>query len=151
MKLGRETFPGWNCRIQKAHLVYSSDIVKGLPEVFTLNQIIEWSDLLGANISNSHLSAQKVESGVSSWLGLFKVLIKFSFLVTGHNPAVWVEFNSSPSQPALASRQTVPIVCQDWGPCEPTNIPWKHTTLITLPLTGRWHVFNHVLIDVLNV
>ena len=107
MKLGRDTFPGWHYQIQKAYLVYSSDIVKGLPDVFTLNQIVEWSDLLGANISNGRLSALKAESGVSSWLGLCKVLIEFSFLVTGHDPAVWVESGSSPGQPALASRHPV--------------------------------------------
>ena len=107
MKLGRDTFPGWHYQIQKAYLVYSSDIVKGLPDVFTLNQIVEWSDLLGANISNGRLSALKAESGVSSWLGLCKVLIEFSFLVTGHDPAVWVESGSSPGQPALASSHPV--------------------------------------------
>ena len=105
LKLGRDTFPGWHFPIRKAYLMYTGDIVKGLPEVFTLNHIIEWSDLLGASISNGRLSALKAESGVSSWLGLCKVLLEFSFLVTGHDPAVWVESGSSPGQPALASRQ----------------------------------------------
>ena len=107
LKLGRDTFPGWHCPIQKAYLVYTGDIVKSLPEVFTLNHIIEWSDLLGASISNGRLSALKAESGVSSWLGLCKVLIEFSFLVTGHDPTVWVESGNSPGQPALARTQPV--------------------------------------------
>ena len=49
-KLGRDKFLFWWYKIEKSFLIYTSNLVEKLPDVFTLGSIIEWADLAGTII-----------------------------------------------------------------------------------------------------
>ena len=61
VKLGRGTFLLWHYPIEKVFLTNTVELVKNLPDVFTLSMIIDWSDLKGTSISNGRLGAIKVK------------------------------------------------------------------------------------------
>ena len=106
MKIGRDKFLLWWFPIEKEYLVYVSDLVSGLPEVFTLNMILEWSDLAGCSLSNGNVAALKPASGVTTQVALTKIILNIVFLVLGHNSQTWLlaSTESVRSSPVLARK-----------------------------------------------
>ena len=105
-KLGRDKFLLWWFPVEKEYLVYVSDLLSGLPEVFNLNMILEWSDLTGCSLSNGNVAALKPASGVTTQIALTKIILNIVFLVVGHNPQTWVlaSKETARSSPVLARK-----------------------------------------------
>ena len=92
--------------VEKEYLVYVSDLVSDLPEVFNLNTILEWSNLAGGS---SNVTALKPASGVTTHMALCKMILNVIFLVVVHNPQTWLLASYEParSSPVLARKTLV--------------------------------------------
>ena len=105
-KYGTGKFDMWLYPINKAYMVNTASLLNSLPETFRMQDIIEWSDLKGFNISNGPPSScLKVASGVKTWLSAVKILLEFCLVVKGIDPDQWVV---PPSSALPASLPAIP-------------------------------------------
>ena len=115
-KIGRDKFPLWFYPVNKENLVYTSGLVSKLPDTFTLNMILEWSDMAGCSMSHGNSGALKPASGVTNHLSFIKIVLNIIFLVVGHDPLTWHRATAAPSTgpppartpPALAGYTSPP-------------------------------------------
>ena len=115
-KIGRDKFSLWFYPVNKENLVYTSGLVSKLPDTFTLNMILEWSDMAGCSMSHGNSGALKPASGVTNHLSFIKIVLNIIFLVVGHNPLTWHRATAAPStgpppartSPALAGYTSPP-------------------------------------------
>ena len=96
-KLGRDKFPLWFFPVNKENLVYTSGLVSKLPDTFTLNMILEWSDMAGCSMSHGSSGSLKPASGVTNHLSFIKIVLNIIFLVVGHDPLTWHRATAAPS------------------------------------------------------
>ena len=90
-KYGIGKFDMWVYPIDKAYMVHTAPLLNGLPDTFRMDDIIDWSDLKGFNISNGPpANCLKGTSGVKTWLSAVKILLEFCLVVKGVDPDQWI-------------------------------------------------------------
>ena len=106
-KYGVGKFDMWCYPIEKAFMIHTSSLLKDLPDTFTLQDLINWFDMKGYNISNGPPSSfLKSASGVKTWLSFVKILLEYLFVVKGIDPDEWILSSPAPSVPRTPTRPT---------------------------------------------
>ena len=58
-KLGKDSFPAWQSRVEKVYFINTSTLLDKLPDIFTLSDIIAWVAMFEATISNGQTGGVK--------------------------------------------------------------------------------------------
>ena len=95
LKPGRESFAGWEFRVNPSDFMYTKNILKELSgRDFSLADIIDWSSLQNSGskrgFGQGNSENLKKTGGVTSWFYFLKVFLEWAFVVVDIQPAMWV-------------------------------------------------------------